>query len=81
MYGHIRGWDLGAEVELRAAPGDPEMDCVCLTITSGSNGGPKVPLADLIQTTPEEGGFVLRLCDVPTVREAAKRLLEGRGGE
>lgn len=44
MWSHTRGWEAGAEVECHAQGG---LDSVAVTLTSGSNGGPKLHVADV----------------------------------
>lgn len=42
ISGHVRGWNLGAEVSCYV--GEDGTDRVTITLTSGSNGGKKVDM-------------------------------------
>jgi hypothetical protein len=47
MHGHIRGWDIGASVEMSVDPGG--IDVCTVTITRGSNGnGACLPIGSFI---------------------------------
>ncbi len=67
IHGHIRGWEVGAEVSCYHEHGQ---DLVCINVTDGSRGRDHpVPLA----TVEYDGKIVLH--PHPAVLDAAKRLL------
>ncbi len=74
IYGHIRGYDIGARVDCDPSTEDQNIDEVSVILTGGSTG----PFgAGLIfhAYRDEKGEFHLELAKSDIVREAARKLL------
>ena len=74
IYGHIRGWDIGARVDCDPSTPDQNTDEVTVTLTGGSSA-PRGTGMIFRASRDNEGGFFLEFSDTSIVREAARRLL------
>lgn len=72
VYGNIRGWNIGAAVEVFPDPTDDDLDCVRVHITGGSNQPLGLTLIEI-----REDGLLLYSADGETI---GKSIQIGRDG-